>query len=312
MKSRANGFSGTWRKKGYQRNWMKIELTNIGAAALLAAMCAGSVSAQDGSAKALVERSSIVVVGTVIKAKASLEPLQAPSERTVVIKISRMYAGAEIVGDQKGRTATVVLSRPSTKLKVGTEAVFFGNPRFTGKSLTIAGEGELVAGAATAAKADLELGVQARRDQPLRERLAVASSVFRGKVESERAISSGADQVSESREPPSEHDPEWHVASVRVVDALKGTEKGTLVNVIFPASRDVMWFNSPKLKVGQEVLFITHKPDKGDTRLMGASGVADFLETQSAEVVSQPFDALPPSDDTRVRNLLAEGGNHER
>ena len=308
MKNKANALSGTRREKGYQRNWMKVAAETIGAvAAVLAATFAGSASAQDESARALAERSSIVVAGTVTKAEASLEPLQAPSERTVVIKISRMYAGAEIAGDQKGRTATVVLSRPSTTIKAGTEAVFFGNPRFVGKSLTIASEGELMAGAATAAKADLELGMQARRDQPLRERLAVASSVFHGKVESERAISSGADQANKSREPPSEHDPEWHVASVRVVDALRGSEKGALVNVIFSASRDIMWVNSPKLKAGQEALFITQKPDKGDTRLMRAPGVAAFLEKQSAEVVSQPFDTLPTSDDARIRNLLTKG-----
>ncbi len=284
---------------------MGIAATTTGAvAALLVAMFAGSVSAQDESAKALAERSSIVVAGTVIKAKASLEPRQAPSERTVVIKISTMYAGAEIAGDQKGRTATVILSRPSTKIKAGTEAVFFGNPRFLGNSLTIAGEGELIAGVATAATAELELGLQARRDQPLRERLAVASSVFHGKVENERAIPSGADR---SREPQSEHDPEWHVAAVRVVNSLQGTEKGALVNVIFPASRDIMWVNSPKLKANQEALFITQKPDKADTWLMRAPGVAAFLEKQPAEVVSQPLDTLPASDDARVRNLLAKG-----
>lgn len=308
MKHKANVPSGTRHTQAYPQNRMTIAAKTNGAIAiLLAAVFAGSVSAQDESARALAERSSIVVAGTVTEARASLEPLQAASERTVVIKISRMYAGAEIAGDQKGRTATVVLSRPSTTIKAGTEALFFGNPRFAGKSLTIASEGELLAGAATAAKADLELGLQARRDLPVRERLAVASSVFHGKVESEHAIAGAADQANKSREPPSEHDPDWHVASVRVIDALQGSEKGALVNVIFPASGDIMWVNSPKLKPGQEALFITHKPDKGDTRLMRAPGIAAFLEKQSAEVVSQPFDTLPPSDDARLRNLLAKG-----
>lgn len=287
---------------------MKVAAETIGTTVtLLAVMLTGRASAQDESAKALAERSSIVVAGTVIGVKASLEPLQAPSERTVVVKVSRMYAGAEIAGDQKGRTATVVLSRPSTKIKAGTQAIFFGNPRFIGRSLTIAGEGEVMAGAATVAKADLELGLQARRDQPLRERLAAASRVFHGRVEEVRPIPTAAELANKSSEPASEHDPEWHVATVRVVSALRGGEKGALVNVIFPASRDIMWVNSPKLRAGQEALFITHKPDKADTRLMGAPGVAGFLEKQSAEVVSQPFDLLPVSDDARVRNLLGKG-----
>lgn len=308
MKYKANALSGNGRKQRYQRDRIKCATTIRGAAAaLLVLTFTGSVVAQDESARALAERSSIVVAGKVVKARASLEPLQPASENTVVINITRMYAGAEIAGDQKGRTATVVLSRPSAKFKSGIDALFFGNPRFVGKSLTIAGEGELMAGAATAAKADLELGLQARRDQPVRARLAGASSVFHGKVENERAIPRDGDRASELREPPSEHDPEWHVATVRVVDALQGGEKGALVNVIFPASSDIMWVNSPKLKAGQEALFITHKPDKGDTRLMRAPGIAAFLEKQSAEVVSQPFDTLPPSDHARLRNLLAKG-----
>lgn len=272
-----------------------------------AAMFTVNAVAQDESARALAERSAIVVAGKVLRVNATLDPMQAASTRTVVITVSRMYAGAEIAGDQKGRTATVILSRPSTTLKAGTEGLFFGNPRFLGKSLTIADEGELFADAARAASANLEASFQARRDQPLRERIASASSVFRGRVESERAVAAGPDQPGKLPEPPSEHDPEWHVASVRVLTALQSSEQGALVNVIFPASRDVVWFNAPKLKAGQEAIFITHRPDKDDAQLMRAPGVAEFLEKQSAEVVSQPFDTVPPSEESRVRTLLGRG-----
>ena len=271
------------------------------------AMFTVNAVAQDENARALAERSAIVVAGKVVRVNATLDPMQAASPRTVVIAVSRMYAGAEIAGDQKGRTVTVVLSRPSTTFKVGTEGIFFGNPRFLGKSLTIADEGELFAGAARAASADLETSFQARRDQPLRERIASASSVFHGRVESERAVAPTTDQQGKVPEPPSEHDPEWHVASVRVLTALRSSEQGALVNVIFPASRDVVWFNAPKLKAGQEAIFVTHKPDKDDTPLMRAPGVAEFLEKQSAEVVSQPFDIVPPSEEARVRTLLGSG-----
>ncbi len=90
MKNKANALSGTRREKGYQRNWMKVAAETIGAvAAVLAATFAGSASAQDESARALAERSSIVVAGTVTKAEASLEPLQAPSERTVACTLAR-------------------------------------------------------------------------------------------------------------------------------------------------------------------------------------------------------------------------------
>jgi hypothetical protein len=269
------------------------------------AMAAMEASAQDESAAALAQRSAIVVAGKVVRVNASLEPMQAAASNTIVITISRMYAGAEIAGDQKGRMATVLLSHPSPAVKPGAEALFFGNPRFIGNSLTIADEGELFAGAASAANVGLEATVQTRRDQPLVERMASASSIFLGKVESEHPITV-ADQAGERREPASEHDPEWRVASVRVLTSLRGATEGALVNVIFPASRDVMWFNAPKLKEGQESIFITHAPERSDERLMRAPGVAAFLERQPAEVVNQPFDVAPASDQARVRALLAK------
>jgi hypothetical protein len=212
-----------------------------------------------------------------------------------------MYAGAEIAGEQTGRKMTVVLSRSSTTMKPGTEGLFFGNPRFLGTSLTIADEGELPTAAAITATVALQEASQSRRDQPLAENIGTASSVFYGKVESEHALSAAATQP---REPPSEHDPEWHVASVRVLKPIRGTDQGALVNVLFPASRDVIWFNAPKLTPGQEAIFITHDPDKNDAQFMRAAGVATFLEKQSAKVVSHTSDTLPPSDEARVRTLL--------
>ena len=252
----------------------------VAAMGWIAALLASDALAQDDSVRALAERSSIVVEGKVVRVNASLEPMLATSPSTVVVAVTRMYAGAEIAGDQKGRNITVVLSRPLEGIKAGAEAIFFGNPRFVGKSLTIADEGELPA---ATARMELEGGLQARRDLPLRERVAIASSIFIGKVEGVRALVAEADRKEESRARASEHDPEWHVAAVRVEKALQGSETGALVDVIFPASYDIMWFNSPKLKPGQEAIFITHNPDREGTRLMREPGVEAFLAAYKAK-----------------------------
>jgi len=252
--------------------------------------------AQDDSAEALAERSTIVVSGKVVKVGASAEPLLAASSRTAVISVQRMYAGREIAGDQTGRTATVILSRPE-RLKVGDEAYFFGNVRFVGRSLTIADEGEIPSsGAAPAIAPDVERGVQARKDGPVLERLSAANMVFRGTVESVRALEPDADEAKRGAARRGEHDPEWRVASVRIVTPLRGGDAGQVVTVMFPSSRDVVWFNSPKLASGQDAVFITHAPDKEEAALAHASAV-----------VTHPFDVLPPADEARVRALIARG-----
>jgi hypothetical protein len=292
----------TWHRIG--RHWIARAIVAIGAAGVLPIVACAQ---QEESATALTARSSIVVLGKVLRVNASLEPLQASSSQTIVITILRMYSGAEIAGDQRGHNATVVLDRQSPSLKVGTEAVFFGNPRFIGQSLTIAAEGELLSDASHAMPAQMESKVQERHDLPLRDRMASASSIFRGKVESERPLVADATAQHRAHELSNEHDPQWHVASVRVLGAFSGAKEGATVNVVFPSSRDIMWLNSPKLTQGQEAIFITHKPDTNDVRLMGDPDVADAIKKGSAEVVSEPLDVVPPSEEARVRGLLASG-----
>ncbi len=133
--------------------------------------------------------------------------------------------------------------------------------------------------------------------------LVVGGGIFRGKVQSENPLVP-PDDKKRFRVPPSEHDPEWHVASVLAITPLRGGAKDTLVTIIFPASRDIMWFNSPKLHPGMEAIFIAHRPEREQDALLRATGVTAFMQKQPAELVTQPFDVLPLSDEQRVRRLL--------
>ncbi len=266
----------------------------------------GLAFAQDQAAM-LAEHSSIIVLGKVLKTNASDEPMVPPSTQTAIISVQRMYAGSEIAGDQTGRTVTVILSR-AAGLKEGEEAVFYANPRFLGKSLTVADESEVPSQSSGAsAQAALEQGAQARRDKPILNRLAAASLVFRGSVETVQQLA----VVTESKEgvrasaPPSEHDPDWHVATVRITTALRGGEAGQVVTVVFPASQDITWFNVPKLKPGQDALFLVHMRNKQEEPLYRASGLAKFLEKRPTYLVTEPFDVLPAADEARVRGLVA-------
>jgi hypothetical protein len=270
------------------------------ALAIVATVSWGSLSAQTSeSMTALASRSSIIVLGTVTRAGASEESLVAPSSATAVIKIRRMYAGTEFAGDQAGHTATVILSKPGD-VKEGSELLFFGNPRFIGKTITIADVGELPVPRIKEGEVSAELtqGIQARRDAPVRARLELASVVFRGKVESVRAP-----EGTKENELRQEHDPEWQVAMVRVTSPTRGAESGAVVPVIFPASRDIMWFNSPKLHVGEDVLILGHRPQEDELRVLRNTPAMRVVEEEHAVVVSQPYDVLPPSDEKRLAAL---------
>jgi hypothetical protein len=222
---------------------------------------------QTQSAQTLAERSAIVVRGKVLKVNASDEPMVAPSPSTAVISVIQMYSGNEIAGDLHGRTATVILSRPGT-VQIGAELLFFGNPRFMGRSVTIADEGEMPEKqVGPALLSTLEQGSQARKDAPIRDRIATATLVFRGTVES--------------------------------VNPLNPQEKAAEESI------DIMWFNSPKLKVGQDAVFLAHTPSKQDVRLAQDRFVAKLQEKQTVYFVAEPSDVLPPSDEEHLRALSA-------
>jgi hypothetical protein len=272
-------------------------------AILLLASCPLAIAQRSNQMADFAGRSAIVVLGTVTKLAASEEPLLAPTNATVVIKIEQMFAGSEFAGDQTGHTATVIVTKPGD-LKVGTKALFFGNPRFVGKTITIADVGELPAARPEAQNIQqtLEPGLQARRDAPVVARLGIAQMIFRGTVESVRPLEAESkDRKSELRD---EHDPDWQVAMVRVTSNMRGTEKGAVIPVIFAASRDIMWFNSPKPKSGEEALFIGHRPQEAEMTLLRSTGILRFVEEQHPVFVTEPFDVLPASDEKRVVGLL--------
>ena len=261
-------------------------------------------AAQTDSAAALASRSAIVVLGTVTRVEASEEPLLAPSPATVVIRIDKMYASSELAGDQTGRTATVILSQTGS-VKVGSQALFFGNPRFLGKTITIADEGELPAPPADQARPSQALaqGIQARRDAPLRARLASAVMVLRGTVEKVRPLVEAEARGKRTRER-DEHDPDWQVATVRVTSALRGAPNGAAVLVVFAASRDIMWFRAPKLQPGETVMILGQRPREGETGLLPGTPGYRFVQEHHAVLVTSPFDVLPVADDKRVIDLL--------
>jgi hypothetical protein len=259
----------------------------------------GLVTAAE-TVQTLAARSAIVVIGTVLRAHASAEPTVPASEKTIVIRVDRMLAGAEIAGNQAGRTATVILSQVGN-FKVGATATFYGNPRAAGATLTMQDQGETAVAGETVAQADVERSVQARRDRPVQERLVAASTVFRGRVEGIERLEPSA-KARPSAPPRSEHDPEWQVATVRVTSAIRGGSVGETATVIFAGSRDIEWFNAPKLAVGQDAVFIAHKPSAAEDMALREFGAA-FLGQKTVQLLTDPNDLLPASEEVRVRNL---------
>jgi hypothetical protein len=270
--------------------------------AFFASLAATALAAQTTLVERLAARSPVVVRGRVLRLNASTEPLLRRSPRTAVITVRQMYAGSEIAGDQSGKNVTVILTRPAAA-RPGEETIFFGRPLYVGRTMTIADEGEVPARAAAASA--LEAAVQGQNDRPIRARLAAAALVFRGTVDSVRPLETGAEQTRPPEVPGSEHDPDWRIATVRVVTPLRGGTAGQTITVLFAASRDITWFNTPKLAAGQDAVFLPHTPTKEEESHYRRGGLGALMDKGPLYLVTEPFDVLQPSDEPRVRRLLA-------
>jgi len=57
----------------------------------------------------------------------------------------------------------------------------------------------------------------------------------------------------------SKHDPKWNEATIHIENIEKGSHTGNEINVLFPQSDHVSWFNSKKLAIGDTATYVLHK-----------------------------------------------------
>jgi hypothetical protein len=183
-----------------------------------------------------------------------------------------------------GKDITVKL-RAANSVKPGEERVFFANPWIMGDSIGVVevGSQPVVAAAADQTlSADVARGRAAAQDRDLQATLQSAQLVVAGRVAAVKPA---------PRQRVTEHDPQWTEADIQVTDVLKGNATGT-VTIVFPASNDVMWYKTPKLKQGQDGLFILRTEARG-------------VATPRPAVVELQ-DVRPLSEVPRIRKLLGQ------
>jgi len=126
-----------------------------------------------------------------------------------------------------------------------------------------------------------------RDEASLKARIAAADLVVAGRV---RSVQPGPVAPFLS-----EHDPLWQDAIVEVQTYIKGAHRKWVV-IRFASSMDVAWFQSPKLKKGEEHIFILKKFISAGTPTTAiVNGVA-----QLAYTAPDPQDVLSKNDLSRV------------
>ena len=242
----------------------------------------------------LAGRSAFVFVGKVVKTKAALIDGLA-ADNTAIVQVEHVFTGPAMFTSIVGQQVTVRVGK-STVLKRGERRTFFANGWVFGASLAVDIVGMVDETDVDALTPLLGNARSETRDDAVRARLQ--SSVL-GVVGTVTHVAPSAKDPG----PISEHNPNWHQATIQVDEVIKGKPTTKNATVLFPSSDDARWRGVAKYSEGQQGIFILQPGRKQDTagigpKLMGAvpSG-ADVLTTLHHD------DYLPLSELERVRAL---------
>jgi hypothetical protein len=144
---------------------------------------------------------------------------------------------------------------------------------------------------ATASAASEEDQVSKMKKAELARNVQEATVVLAGKVMfvSQPPAAAGAEEGQMS-----EHDPQWRDAVVQVDNVIKGRVANKEITVRFPASTDVAWYKSPKLKEGQQAVFILGED--------GATlGHANAAAGEAPPAITRPNSVLPITSLSEIR-----------
>lgn len=231
-----------------------------------------SIVAQGAEVDQLTAQAEFIFKGTLQKVKAATMTTVPITDKTVVVKVDEILQAPEPFRNFVGKEVTVVLSK-APEGQPGDQAIYFTKGWLYGQSIAVVEVGKLsnstrAAGQAalTAQNEQVTKAVEKLGDKDLRTRVASSDLVVVGKVTSVRPAEAVKAAIRSMRL--SEHDPQFLEATIEVERTEKGQLSGNTVKVVFPSSMDVMWYQAPKLKVGQEGAFILHADEA--KRVIGA------------------------------------------
>jgi len=269
----------------------------VGASCLLGANPRIALAAQEE----LLAKSNIVFNGTIVQHGAASFSGVPVSRNTMVVKVNNVLLKPDSIILANGDAVTLHAQDPSL-LPPGTSATFYTNGWIFGTGLAVTEIGhEPLDTDPSAARAPSASSLRKQIDDAvLQARLRDAELIISGRVVAVGPVTSTSARAVPERGPITEHAPMWTEAVVKVEEGLKGTVSGGEEVVIrFPASMDVVWFNAPKFKVGQEGTFILRRDE--------LSGEAQAVR-RGAPVVAY---AVPTNDDvlgieaaSRVKQLM--------
>lgn len=244
----------------------------------------------------LMEQAKFVFSGTVQAVKEATLP-DIDTKNTLIVQVDAIHETPEMFQSLTGQKITVKFDR-LPKLNVGDSRIFYTNGWIFGQTIGV-----------TALRIDTEAVVlgsnptnkvmQAKNnvlDKNLKKRLDSADLAVSGWISKTAQAAIKPDFISE-------HNPDWHEATIEVESVEKGDKKTKQVKVLFPQSDDVRWYNVRKYSEGEEGIWLLQKGKEQSAEGIQAKVFGSIPEGNTYTTI-HPLDCLPISDLDKVKKLL--------
>jgi len=241
----------------------------------------------------LTHQAGFVFEAQLLQMGASTSAAYPSGPDTAIVRVTKLLKATPALAGYEGQLVTVQLQSAGTH-QVGQQSVFFTDGIHYGDGLVVAEIGT-VGGGVAAMEPDFNTAVQSSQDIDMTQRLAQAELVVTGVASEPRPFAPQAATVAAAvpARRVSEHDPDWCATTITVESVEKGSHAGKTVDVIYPNSRDVVWFRAPKVQAGDHGVWLLHNRDHHGKPV-------------PALAVTHPLDFRPIEEAPHVRNLLKQ------
>lgn len=250
---------------------------------VLASVAARGVLAQD--LQSLTVQSQFIFVGTVVRVGAATLREVTPDARTAIVRVDEVLRAPPVSTNYAGREITMQFA--AAPPASDERPVFFTAAWMFGEGVAVRETGRLPDTAAL--RTELAQALASVPSAQVQSRLGGAELVLVGRVTATRPASEKVRAAA-----PGEHDPDWQEAEIQVqtVEKGKGRVSGKTFVVLYPASSDIVWQQSPKFRVDQQGVWILR-----EERAKGRPTFGYYMALD-------PLDFQPPDQLDLIRRFL--------
>lgn len=261
-------------------------------------------------------KAAFIFTGKVVKSRsATIKDI--PVEDTVIIQVDTITKVPAMFASLVGQQVTVRFKN-LPELKEGTIITVFANGWIFGEGIAV----DAVSFTEKTDKTELASMVKSvntsNADSELKERLNSAELGVVGKVVKveKAAVQEDAHTLAGigalDAETPmevetthiSEHDPDWHEATIQVDEVVKGQDDAKEVKVLFPKSDDVRWYNISKYKEGQQGIWLLQKGKTQNPNGIAPKVFAAIPADETKFTTLHAVDFLPLNELGRVKSMV--------